>query len=317
MPELQENDEEKSPVITLTGTISPEQVGKGSYFNLGGTVSTDRGYLTEVYGAILAEDGTVMQECSFSPYTATLKVGETVNVRLKFSTLPEGSYTYLLSATAYDRGKSIRTELARDAFAVVTNPWASPTDETVKYRAKTTDDTSIAGIVWNYFISELQNPYGAAAVLGNMKAESSLNPQMVEGDISGGYFSANYTSLADRGSITREEFATALPGEGYGPGYGLCQWGEGRKGNLYDFAKANGGSVGSLSIQCAFVMQELQTDYPELLEALKTADNAGTAAYRFATVYEMTAIYGARSTYAGEYLEKYAERVEASGSTES
>ena len=297
-----------APNITLTGKVSPEKIGKGSFFNLAGTVKTDSGYLTEVHGAILSEDGTVLQECSFTPYTASFDIAGSVNVKLKFSKLKEGSYIYAVDAVAYNRGSTARLRLCEDAFTVSSDPYADPAD-TVRYRAKSTDDTSAAGQIWNYFIAQLQNPYAAAAILGNMKAESGLNPQLVEGDISGGYFSANYTTRADSGTITRAVFAFEKPGEGYGAGYGLCQWGEERKGRLYDYAKASGTSVGSLSTQCGFVMQELQEYYPDLLASLKTAESASAAAYQFATVFEMTAVYGSRSDYARQYLEKYGEKI--------
>lgn len=281
----------------------------GKPFSLRGTVQTNCGYLTKVYAAVISSSGEVVQECSFAPYTASFNLADSVNVQLKFSFLPEGEYIYRVEVGAYNGGKSVTTRIINDSFTIAPDPNAQPVTEEEPmygvYKAQFTTDESNAGRIWNYFISQFDNPYAAAAILGNIMAESGGNPQIVEGDISGGYFSANYTKMADNGTYTRDVFAYVSPGEGYGEGYGLCQWGGGRKGNLYDFSKSKGKSVGDLDLQLDFIMYEMQTSYPELIEYFKTAPNLSAAVYKFCSVYEQAAVYGARSSYAKQYLEKY------------
>ena len=142
--------------------------------------------------------------------------------------------------------------------------------------------------------------------MGNIAAESSFLPYLVEGDTSTGYsFSKEHTAQADSGVLSREAFAEAPDGE-YGGGYGICQWTGDRKAALYDFAKASGRSVGDLDMQCDFILYEMIHTYPDLYDYLKTADSCYSAVFRFCNVYEQAAIYGARNNYALEYLEKYA-----------
>ena len=38
-----------------------------------------------------------------------------------------------------------------------------------------------AKVIWNYLIDRINNPYGVAAVMGNLMAESSLNPANATG----------------------------------------------------------------------------------------------------------------------------------------
>ena len=176
-------------------------------------------------------------------------------------------------------------------------------ESTPAYSAKLTDDTSNAGYIWNYFVDQFDNPYAAAAILGNMMAESSCIPYLVEG--AGTTFSRQYTLDTDAGEIPRDAFAFDLPGKNYGYGYGLCQWTQTRKANLYDYAKDSGVSVGDIGLQCDFVMRELLSDYPGLYSYLLRCTDVTAATEQFCSVFEQAAIYGGRTDYAKQYLEKF------------
>ena len=176
-----------------------------------------------------------------------------------------------------------------------------------EHAAQTTYDTSNAGIIWNYFVEQFDNPYTAAAILGCIDSESSCEPTRVEGDFTSQfYFSQDYTDSIDNGSVSREAFIKYLPRDKSGHGYGLCQWTGERKGYLYDLAMENGTSVGDLLTQCEFIMQELRNDYPELLEYLVNAEDELSATLEFSNVYLQTLVHGGRTTLASEYLDKYA-----------
>ena len=94
------------------------------------------------------------------------------------------------------------------------------------------------------------NEFAAAGIMGNMRAESGLHPDRVQGDIPYSDWSRVYTERVDNGAVSREDFIHRGPGGG---GYGLCQWTFwSRKQMLYDFAKQAGVSIGDGSMQVDF-----------------------------------------------------------------
>ena len=295
----------EKPEITLYGETLPSEIAEGSPFVLKGTIKASPGNLIKIHAALIDSSGKTVQQCIYAPGSDAFDLEGTVNVSLVFGSLAPGDYTYLLNAEASNGGLRSERELINHGFKIAADP-ARDAERNKNYTAKFTNDTSNAGRVWNRFINEFGNPYAAAAILGNIAAESSFLPYLVEGDTSSGYaFSKEHTAAADNGTLSREAFAEA-PGEEYGGGYGICQWTGERKAALYDFAKASGRSVGDLDMQCDFILYEMIHTYPDLYDYLKTADSCYSAVFRFCNVYEQAAIYGARNTYALEYLEKYA-----------
>ena len=294
----------ETPVITLNGETLPGNVAEGDPFILRGIIKTSAGNLIKIHAALIDSTGKTVQQCIYAPGTFVFNLEGTVNLSLVFGSLAPGEYTYLLNAEASNEGLRSERELINHSFAVTADP-ARDAERYIVYTARFTNDTSNAGRVWNRFINEFSNPYAAAAILGNIAAESSFLPYLVEGDTSAGYsFSKEYTARADSGELSRESF-TEAPGEEYGGGYGICQWTAERKGSLYDFSKASGRSVGDLDMQCDFIVYEMLNCYPDLYDYLRTADSCYSAVFRFCNVYEQAAIYGARNTYALQYLEKY------------
>ncbi len=323
------------PVITISDATEPSDMKAGNVVDIRGVVKTDKGQLTNVTGRLL-KDGEVIQEYAFVPYSPEFSLAGTVNASMHFADLGAGEYTYQLTASAENKGETVETVLIDKKFTLYvegaqnsTQPKtetaqpetaaapeqpkqteaAAPTASTGKkeYAAQTTYDTSNAGIIWNYFVEQLDNPYSTAAILGCIDSESSCEPTRVEGDFTSQfYFSQDYTDSIDNGSINREAFIKYLPRDKCGHGYGLCQWTGERKGYLYDLAMENGTSVGDLLTQCEFIMQELRNDYPELLEYLVNAEDELSATLEFSKVYLQALIHGGRTTLASEYLDKYA-----------
>ena len=318
------------PVITVVDATEPSDMKAGNVVDIRGVVKTDKGQLTNVTGRLL-KDGEVVQEYAYVPYSPEFSLAGTLNASMHFADLGAGEYTYQLTAAAENKGETVETVLIDKKFTLylesaqkstqteTAQPETSAAPAPVQsaapaasngkkeYAAQTTYDTSNAGIIWNYFVEQFDNPYTAAAILGCIDSESSCEPTRVEGDFTSQfYFSQDYTDSIDNGSVSRETFIKYLPRDKCGHGYGLCQWTGERKGYLYDLAMENGTSVGDLLTQCEFIMQELRNDYPELLEYLVNAEDELSATLEFSNVYLQTLVHGGRTTLASEYLDKYA-----------
>ena len=318
------------PVITVVDATEPSDMKAGNVVDIRGVVKTDKGQLTNVTGRLL-KDGEVVQEYAYVPYSPEFSLAGTLNASMHFADLGAGEYTYQLTAAAENKGETVETVLIDKKFTLylesaqkstqtqtaqsetaaapeqTQSPAPAASSGKKEYAAQTTYDTSNAGIIWNYFVEQFDNPYTAAAILGCIDSESSCEPMRVEGDFTSQfYFSQDYTDSIDNGSVSREAFIKYLPRDKCGHGYGLCQWTGERKGYLYDLAMENGTSVGDLLTQCEFIMQELRNDYPELLEYLVNAEDELSATLEFSNVYLQALAHGGRTTLASEYLDKYA-----------
>ena len=321
------------PVITVVDATEPSDMKAGNVVDIRGVVKTDKGQLTNVTGRLL-KDGEVVQEYAYMPYSPEFSLAGTLNASMPFADLGAGESTSQLTAAAENKGETVDTVLIDKKFTLylesaqkstqtqTAQPETAAAPEQTQqteaaapaassgkkeYAAQTTYDTSNAGIIWNYFVEQFDNPYTAAAILGCIDSESSCEPTRVEGDFTSQfYFSQDYTDSIDNGSVSREAFIKYLPRDKCGHGYGLCQWTGERKGYLYDLAMENGTSVGDLLTQCEFIMQELRNDYPELLEYLVNAEDELSATLEFSNVYLQTLVHSGRTTLASEYLDKYA-----------
>lgn len=125
-----------------------------------------------------------------------------------------------------------------------------------------------AETIWTLLKGRGFSDRAAAALLGQMEAESGCAACRVQGDFTKGYArSQEYTGQVDAGEISRRDFSHSGPGGG---GYGLCQWTYySRKEGLYDKAKSLGLSVGSEEAQISWLWDELhQAEFRVALEAL-------------------------------------------------
>ena len=125
--------------------------------------------------------------------------------------------------------------------------------------------------IWEYLKAKGFSDVAAAAIMGNMEAESNCISCRLQGDFSTDYQkSREYTAMVDRGEISREQFVYNGPGGG---GYGLCQWTFwSRKAGLYDLAQSQGVSVGDEFIQVEWLVRELfQDEYRSVLSTLQTS----------------------------------------------
>jgi hypothetical protein len=106
---------------------------------------------------------------------------------------------------------------------------------------------------------------GAAGLMGNLYAESGLNPINLQNTFEKklGYTNDSYTKAVDSGKYKNFVKDKA--------GYGLCQWTYwSRKEKLLNFAKEKNKSIGDLQTQLDFLFVELNAGYGSLLNLLKT-----------------------------------------------
>ena len=125
--------------------------------------------------------------------------------------------------------------------------------------------------IWEFLKSKGFSNVAAAALMGNMEAESNCVPNRLQGDFTTGFTrSVEYTKKVDNGEISRHDFIHNSPGGG---GYGLMQWTyPTRKAGLYDLAKEQCLSVGDAFIQVEWLVRELsQPEFKPVLEILQNS----------------------------------------------
>lgn len=124
--------------------------------------------------------------------------------------------------------------------------------------------------IWDGLMAEINNEYGVAGLMGNLRAESGLIPYRLQGDFSSGYItSINYTADVDSGIISEYDFVNNGPNGG---GYGLAQWTfYTRKQALYNMKQSMNVSIGDVNLAIAFLLYELNNSYTSVMNTLKNA----------------------------------------------
>lgn len=166
--------------------------------------------------------------------------------------------------------------------------------------------------IWDYLINKIGNPFGVAGLMGNLYAESGLNPQNLQNSFEKklGYTDKTYTEAVDSGKYTNFEHDSA--------GYGLAQWTYwSRKANVHDFAKRAGKSIGGLGMQLDFLYKELSEGYKGVLETLKNAKSVREASDCVLTKYERPkdqsqSVQIKRAEYGQSYYDSFTTKKEES-----
>ena len=98
--------------------------------------------------------------------------------------------------------------------------------------------------IWDLLARWISNPYGAAAIMGNLFAESSMNPLCMTGRNKKNYTSARqYADMVNSGTLSKDSFIRD------GIAFGLVQWCfYTRKAGFYDYAKVNNLDIGEAKI---------------------------------------------------------------------
>lgn len=154
-------------------------------------------------------------------------------------------------------------------------------------------------------LSEHLPPVAVAGIMGNLYAESGLNPCNLQnsGNTRLGMTDEVYTQAVDCGEY--DQFSHD------GCGYGLAQWTyPARKEALLSYAKACGTSIGDIDMQLRFLWSEMrnQTTLITLLRSARTVREASDAVL---TLYERPSdqsesVRRKRAVYGQRYYDQFA-----------
>lgn len=120
--------------------------------------------------------------------------------------------------------------------------------------------------IWTRLINAGFTREGAAGLMGNLHAESLLNPINLENGYERklGYTDETYTAAVDGGKYDGFIHDQA--------GYGLAQWTFWtRKKALLNFAKSCKKSIGDIDMQLDFLLNELRFSYPAVWRVLTSS----------------------------------------------
>lgn len=166
----------------------------------------------------------------------------------------------------------------------------------------------------NFLRSKGLNDFGIAGVLGNIFAESGLNPRNLQNTYEKklGMTDQQYTDAVDNGTYTN----FVHDGAGYGL-FQLTYWS--RKQNYLNLTKERKTSIGDTETQLEFFYHELCTSYPAVLNVLKTATSVLQASNAMLLNYERPAnqseeVQAKRATYSQNYYDKYIVTTKQGGS---
>lgn len=159
--------------------------------------------------------------------------------------------------------------------------------------------------IWNYLLNNIGNKFGTAGLMGNLYAESGLQPNNMENAYEKklGYNDSSYTNAVDNGTYTNFVHDAC--------GYGLAQWTyHTRKQNLLNYAKAHNKSIGDIDMQLAFLIQELNVNYPGVMSTLKNAASIREASDKVLKHFENPAdqsdkVKEQRATFGNNFYNKF------------
>ena len=155
-------------------------------------------------------------------------------------------------------------------------------------------------IIWDYLVRYVENQIGVAAIMGNLMAESSLNPKCVTGTKD-----ADYISKSDAGTIDFIHDKHA---------FGLVQWCYWtRKEKLYKYAKSRNQSLGELNMQLDHMVNELRNDFPVTWKMMCEATDIRSASDSFMLRYEKPAntseaMKQRRARYGQQFYDQFATK---------
>ena len=161
--------------------------------------------------------------------------------------------------------------------------------------------------IWNALLGLTGgNACGAAGLMGNLYAESALNPRNLQQSFEKklGMTDDSYTKAVDSGA-----YANFVHD---GAGYGLAQWTYwSRKEALMGWARNAKASIGDLVMQMDFLVWELRTNYSGVLDALRSAKSVRAASDAVLLHYERPKdqsekVRVKRAGYGQRYYDTYA-----------
>ena len=159
--------------------------------------------------------------------------------------------------------------------------------------------------MWDFFLEKFGNEYAAAAMMGNLYAESVFKSDNLQQSYekSLGHTDKSYTEGVDNGSYTNFVRDAA--------GYGLAQWTFwSRKEMLLDFATEANKSIGDFKTQIDFLWYEMSKDFSGLVKSLKAVTSIREASDLILHKYEQPADQSVsaeekRAKYSQTYFDKF------------
>ena len=173
-------------------------------------------------------------------------------------------------------------------------------------KAATDDEKTI----WNFLSEKGLNNFAVAGIMGNLFAESALDPKNLQNTFEKrlNMNDEKYTAAVDSGSYNNFVKDSA--------GYGLAQWTYwSRKQGLLDHAKSKNASIGDLNMQLSFLWEELQ-GYKKVMSKLTAAASVMAASNAVLLDFEnpadkSAAVQKKRAEYGQKYYDKYAKKAAA------
>lgn len=141
--------------------------------------------------------------------------------------------------------------------------------------------------IWNFLKAHGFTDAGAAAMMGNMQAESCCRSDNLQDTYNTrlGMTDAQYVAAVDSGSYGN--FAND------GAGFGLNQWTWGPwKKSLLEFARMQGKSIGDLEMQLEYLLAVLSGDCAAVLKKCRTGDSIRAISDVILTQFERPADQG-------------------------
>lgn len=192
--------------------------------------------------------------------TATSSTGDTIFT--KISNLASSVFKAKYGEAAYQMmfGNTGTTTTSTEDASIGTGPALTGANNSEK--------------IWNYLRAHGYTAAGTAGLMGNLQAESSLNPNNLQQtyEKSLGHTDESYTNAVNNKSYSKDKFVNDSAG------YGLAQWTyNSRKKNMYENLVEKGISIGDLGGQLQFLTSELGSSYPSIDSMLRTTTSVNDA----------------------------------------
>lgn len=259
--------------------------------------------------------------------------GKTVSGFALLSKIIKAKINSILNGTNfYDELAAITTDETDQMYGVTSSESGDNNAVSINYTTDGSTSVNIAGNntkekIWNYLRGSGLSPYAAAGVMGCWEAESSNNPETLEGwyltktpvkDIIASNSSLDKFTTSTlfpayvRSNISINRNAYKGKNGHYYPGLGLAQWTGPRGFNLFEYARENKYNWGEVGPQLKFYQQEFD-QRSGLKQKMNSATSPKDAAKKFFDGFEMYNGYAdehpsalkKRSDPAQEYYDMY------------
>lgn len=168
-------------------------------------------------------------------------------------------------------------------------------------------------VIHDYLKQNGLNEYAIAGLMGNLFAESGLNPKNLQNSYE------NILNMNDNAYVSAVDNETYKNFAKDKAGFGLCQWTFiTRKQALLNFARESGRSIGDLQMQLDFLWKELSESYPGVLKTLMTATSVRQASDSVLLDFERPAnqsesVRKKRAEYGQKYYDQFANNISKEG----